>query len=92
MAMTYEELSEAGRKLGEKRVYEQIRELARDPRFAAVAAWLDRNEAAWAATVSSQGMARDHGKLAHAAGSLHAVQVLRGQLMTALGKRGQVGD
>jgi len=92
MAMTYDELSEAGRKLGERQVYDQIKELARDPRFAAVAAWLDRNEAAWAATAASQAMAKDHGKLAHAAGSLHAVQVLRGQLMTALGKRGQVGD
>ena len=90
--MTYDELSEAGRKLGERQVYDQIKELARDPRFAAVAAWLDRNEAAWAATAASQTMAKEHGKLAHAAGSLHAVQVLRGQLMTALGKRGQVGD
>lgn len=58
----------------------QIRSLAADQRFAAVVAWLRSKEEAWAATVASQGMAAEHGKLAHAAGSLYCCQALSGSL------------
>jgi len=78
--MTYKEIEEAGRRLSERQVNDQVRELARDPRFAAMAEWLRRNGEAWAQTVGSQGLAESHGKLAHAAGSLHAVEILRAQL------------
>ncbi len=58
----------------------QIRSLASDQRFAAVVSWLNANAASWAAAVADQRLAAEHGKLAHAAGSLHCCQSLCGSL------------
>jgi hypothetical protein len=84
--MTYHDHETAGRTLTPAQVNAQLIELARDPRFAAVVAWLDRNHVSWSGTVSKQPLAGQHGQLAHAAGSLHALQVLQGQLMGLLAK------
>ncbi len=86
--MSYEELMEAGRRLTPKQVEGQLRELARDDRFAAVLAWLERNHRAWVASVSDQRLAKDHGALAHASGSLHALELLTAQLQTTLATSG----
>jgi hypothetical protein len=80
MTTRYEELSDAGRALTTEQVEAQVRVLARDPRFAALVALLERNHAAWAQAVSDQRICESHGKLAHAAGSLRALEVLRGQI------------
>jgi hypothetical protein len=80
----FNEHAEAGRKLSAKQVDGQIRQLGRDPRFGAVVAWLQRNEEAWSAATSQQEMAANHGKLAHAGGSLYAVRLLQAQLITLL--------
>ena len=82
--MNSRELQRAADDLDPRLVDEQLRELARDPRFAAVLAWLDRNNAAWQASVSQQRLADSHGKLAHAAGSLYAVSLLKNQLAALL--------
>jgi hypothetical protein len=82
--MRFLEHAEAGRKLTAKQVDDQVRELARDPRFPALVALLERNERAWIHAVSNQKMADAHGKIAHAAGSLHALQILIAQVTTIL--------
>lgn len=61
----------------EKDVKESLRQLARDVRFAAVVSVLLRYERAWSSAVSDQAIATDHGKLAHAAGSLYGLRVLQ---------------
>lgn len=83
----YDELAEGARALGEPEIRATLRQLARDPRFAAVVAWLSRYQESWARTVSSQVLAADHGKLAHASGSLHALQLLQGSLRVLLEER-----
>lgn len=82
--MTYAELSEAGRKMTPEQVNDSIRSLATDPRFAAVAAWLDRNHDDFVVAGAAQKIADSHGKLAHCGGSTHAIRVLRGQLAEVL--------
>jgi hypothetical protein len=84
--MRYIELMEAARKLTPEQVNKQLAELARDPRFAAVVGWLEGNREAWVIEVTKQGRAESHGQIAHAAGSLHAVEILRGQLLQTLEK------
>jgi hypothetical protein len=67
-----------------KRWCEEIRQLAADDRFAAVVALVIQLQDDWDATASSQALAACHGKLAHAAGSKHAMNVLRGRLQILL--------
>lgn len=90
--MNAQELSEAGRRMSAKQVTEGLRLLAQDPRFVVVVAWLERNEAEWTRVVSSQSLAPDHGKLAHAAGSLHGIQVLLAQIRQALDTKGKAAS
>lgn len=54
-----------------------VRSLSQDPRFAGLVAWIDRYHASWTTTASNQSLADSHGRLAHAAGSLHALEILR---------------
>ena len=84
--MRYIELMEAARKLSPDQVNKQLAELARDPRFAAVVGWLEGNREAWVIEVTKQSRAESHGQIAHAAGSLHAVEILRGQLLQTIEK------
>lgn len=76
----FEELRVASRDLQPLEIREMMLQLSRDPRFAAVFAWLEAYREEWAKTVSSQKLAADHGKLAHTAGCLHALLVLEGSL------------
>lgn len=84
--MRYIELMEAARQLTPDQVNTQLRELARDPRFGAVVAWLEGNREAWVIEVTKQRRAENHGQLAHTAGSLHCIEVLRGQLLQVIEK------
>lgn len=79
------------RKLSEKQIAQSIRILAAEPRFDAVVQLLDRNREAWAAAACDQKIADSHGKIAHAAGSLHAVNLILAQIdqsINAKEKRG----
>ena len=81
--MTYAELQRAGAELTAAELGAQLRLLLRDPRAAALAALLDRNVETWQTAFSGQQIPDSHGKLAHAAGSLHAILLLRAQVATA---------
>lgn len=78
--MNFPDLVVAARGLRAEAVNNQLRALMDDPKFPAVLAWLERNERAWSGAVTNQKLAVDHGKLAHAAGSLYALQILQSQL------------
>ena len=78
--MNFADMVEKAHGLKPAAVNAHLYALMDDPKFPAVLAWLERNERAWTQTVTSQKLASDHGKLAHAAGSLYALQILLGQL------------
>lgn len=80
-------LQAASRLLTEKQMHAGIRSLAAHPSFPALIHWLEVNERAWSSAVSGQGLAAEHGKLAHAAGSLYGLQVLVGQLQSVVDKQ-----
>ncbi len=84
--MKFSDLKREAERLTPKQVPENLRVLAQDPRFPALVAWLEGNRREWARCVTSQAIAKDHGKLAHAAGSLYALEVLVGQLQTTVDK------
>jgi hypothetical protein len=85
--MTFAEMQQAGRELTPDLMKAQLRTLAQDPRFPAVVALVDRNLDSWQTSFAGQPIAESHGKLAHAAGSLHALLILRGQLAACLTTR-----
>ncbi len=68
-----------------------LRALTMDERFAAVLAWLDRNRDAFVAAGSKQNLAGDHGKLAHAQGSVHAMNLLLAQIGNMMAGGGATG-
>lgn len=80
----YDELVYEARRLGQAEIVNSLRTLARDKRFVGVVAWIEGNKEAFAQASSAQALAGDAGKLAHAAGSHHALRVLEGQLRTAV--------
>lgn len=82
----YQDLEIAGQELTQAEVFEAIRQLARDERFAAVVTWLKRSEAAWAMRVGATENAGDHGKLASMTGSMGALIRLQTQLSEILRK------
>jgi hypothetical protein len=69
-----------GRELKPEELDGLLRSLSKDDRFCAVVAWLDRNREAFVNAGSRQEIAGDHGKLAHAQGSVHAMNTLAAQL------------
>ncbi len=84
--MKFADLKREADRLTAKQVPDNLRVLAQDPRFPALVAWLEGNRREWARCVTSQAIAKDHGKLAHAAGSLYALDVLVGQLQVVIEK------
>lgn len=84
--MKFADLQREATRLTAKQVPDNLRVLAQDPRFPALLAWLEGNRREWGRCVTSQAIAKDHGKLAHAAGSLYALDVLLAQLQTTLEK------
>lgn len=80
----YDELKEIAAGYRPGQCEQQIRVLARDERFAAVVGWIAANLEAFGSAASAQKLADSHGRLAHAAGSHHALRVLDGQLRTAI--------
>ncbi len=89
--MRFSEHEAAGRRMSEEEVRAGLRALGQDPRFGAVVGWLERNREAFVMAGSSQGLAGEHGKLAHVAGSIHALNVLRGQLANVMEAGGAQG-
>lgn len=79
----YDELLEAARRMPPKRVAPMLRTLARDERFVAVVAWLEANREGFHKAASAQALADSHGRMAHAAGSAHALEIVCGQLRAA---------
>jgi len=59
---------------------ETLRGLMRDERFAAVAGWLERNREGFIKEFTKPAASENPGKLAHAAGSLHCINLLAAQL------------
>ena len=82
--MNYDAHLEALRDLGPVEQTNLIQSLGNDDRFCAVVGWLERNREAFINEGSRQALASDHGKLAHAQGSVHAINVLRAQLAALL--------
>lgn len=80
----YDEMVQKARRLSGQEIENLMRMLSRDERFGAVAAWIEANLEAFASASCQQGLAGDAGKLAHAAGSHHALRVLQGQLRKAV--------
>ncbi|MBK8001720.1 MAG: hypothetical protein IPK15_24205 [Verrucomicrobia bacterium] len=78
--MSYAELKQAAQELNPAELDELLRSLSRDERFFAVVGWLERNREAFINAGSRQEIAGDYGKLAHAQGSVHAVNVLVAQM------------
>src|SRR5262245_39999528 len=79
--MNAAELIRTAASLSDRDVNAGMRRLAQAQEFPALLAWLMRNESAWASAVSSQTLADKPGKLAHTAGSIHALKTLQGQLL-----------
>ncbi len=84
--MAYNELQSQANRLTGEQIAAQMRSLAASPHFPALIAWLDRYGDDWAATMTNQALAKDHGKLAHAAGSTYALNLLRQSLRTLVDK------
>lgn len=78
--MTFSEHLDNSRAMTLPQMDNLLRTLGRDERFAAVVGWLERNREAFVKAGSRQDLAADHGKLAHAQGSVHALHVLTAQL------------
>lgn len=89
--MTYQEHKISGEGLSSPEVDAALQSLALDERFCAVVAWLERNREAFIAAGSRQEFAGDHGRLAHAQGSVHAVNVLASQLANLMSPGAQGG-
>lgn len=68
---------------------EKLRCLSGDERFPAMVKFMSDAEKSWADAVAMQQLAHEHGKLAHAAGSLHSVQRLRTYLSSILRGRNE---
>lgn len=81
---TYQDLLENARAMEPGEADAWLRLLLTEPRFVAVVNWIDRNRESFAMAVSDQARAAEHGRLAHAAGSLHAMHVLAAQLANIL--------
>jgi len=82
--MTYDAHIDALRAFEPGEMNGLIQSLGNDDRFCAVVGWLERNREAFINEGSRQALASDHGKLAHAQGSVHAINVLRAQLAALL--------
>ena len=82
--MTYDEHLDVSRTLNPAELDNLLQSLGRDDRFCGVIAWIERNREAYINEGSRQALASDHGKLAHAQGSVHALNVLRAQLASLL--------
>jgi hypothetical protein len=76
----FDEMMEAGRRMSGPEIQENLKGLARDPRFAAVLAWVVNNREGFVVAGAEQKIAGDHGKLAHNAGSVHALNLELAQL------------
>ena len=70
----------------------QLRSLLCTPQAPALVAWLERYNADWSQTMTSQKLAGDHGKLAHAAGSTYALQLLLASLRQVLEAKGRKAE
>ena len=66
--------------MNEKELAANLRGLAADPRFAAVAALIDQIKTQTAEESSEPSYAALHGNLAHAAGGVFALRILEGKL------------
>lgn len=74
------------RRLTEKQIAQSIRMISSEPRFDALVQLLDRNREAWAQAAADQKIADSHGKIAHAAGSLYAVNLILSQIENAVNR------
>lgn len=76
----YSDYLAQGRAKSQQEIQADLLSLATDPRFASVIGWLDRNRETFVTAGSAQSMTKEHGKLAHCQGSVHALNVLLGQV------------
>lgn len=77
--MKYHEAVTRALEWGDERCRAELKSLAKDERWAAVVAWLEGNIRAYSVAVADQRRADKAGSLAHCAGSLYALQLLRSQ-------------
>lgn len=89
--MTYPDHLTRARTLNAKAALEELRQLGNDRRFAAVVYLLEQHRESWAKAVADQKLAASHGNLAHAAGSLLALQRIESDLTSRLQGKGKAG-
>jgi len=87
--MTYADHLARARTLTPKAALEELRQLGNDRRFAAVVHLVEQHREAWAKAVADQKLAANHGNLAHAAGSLLALQRIETDLTARLQVKGK---
>jgi len=80
----WDELAIKAKELSDRDIQARVRSLATDERFVALVALIERDVDQFGAAACSQVLAPTHGKLAHAAGSAHAMRVFRGQLAACI--------
>jgi len=78
--MKYSELLEMGRRMSAEERQANLRSLLTDPRCAAVVSLIEDDKTQFVSQGSAQKMAAHPGSLAHCMGSVHALEVLEGQL------------
>jgi len=83
----FEELHRQAREMSPKEWTAQLHSLARDPRFAAVLAFVESQYNGWVDTAASQKLSYHHGPLAHAQGSVYAIKSLRGALRVLVNEK-----
>jgi hypothetical protein len=78
--MKFEKLMEVGRGMEEAEIAANLQSLASEPRFAAVVALIHNHREQYVDGGCVQALADSHGKLAHNAGSVYALNVLLGRI------------
>jgi len=78
--MTFEKLKAAGAEMSEKQIEDTFRSMVNDQRFAAVVGVILNHREQFVNGGAIQAIADSHGKLAHNAGSVYALNVLLGKI------------
>lgn len=82
--MSFSDLLNDGRRKPQAEIETDLLGLMADARFPSVLGWLDRNRDAFMSEVSKQALTGNPTAQSHAAGSVHAIQMLLAQLANLL--------
>ena len=76
--MTYAKLQQLDNNMGQEEMHDSLVSLVNDPRFAAVVKLLESHREQFVSATSQQALAAHHGALAHAGGSIYALDTFAG--------------